>query len=94
MNDPQHNPEQLFYEQVSQLLGCELIYQPWPFSKKTRWNNRQPGNGRFVGHGIIRRYSSELIHVHLHNPRLVSCFTSEQQVFDAITTALLQGTNA
>jgi hypothetical protein len=87
MNHPYHNPEQLFYQQVSHLLDCELIYQPWPFSKKTRWNNRLPGNGRFPGRGLVRRFNSRMIQVHLTNPPLVGWYHQEHQALQAIEMA-------
>jgi hypothetical protein len=70
-------------------LQCaEHIYRPWPFSKKTRWNNRNPGNGRYPGHGIVRRFNSNSIHVNLHTPTLYAKFTNETAALEAIQVAV------
>lgn len=81
------NTEEGFYLSVAQLLGCEIDYTPYPYSKKTRWNNRLPGNGRFENHGVIRRFNSNNIHVFLRVPQLSGTFNSASSVLDAIQSA-------
>jgi hypothetical protein len=63
MNDPD------FYRECARLLGCEHDGQPFQYYKRTRWNNRKPGQGRFVGHGIIRVFGDD-VHVALTAPFL------------------------
>jgi hypothetical protein len=56
-----------FYEKCADLLGTEYDCQPFPWHKRTRWNNRVPGSGRYPGYGIIRKFGSK-IHVALQKP--------------------------
>jgi hypothetical protein len=89
MNENEISVEEGFYREIAIILGCDAHnYRPYPYSKRTRWNNREPGNGRYPGHGLIRRYSSTNISVSLHTPYVVGYFTSEQQALDAIKNAL------
>lgn len=46
-----------FYKNVSDILGIEHEYNT-PVPRRTRWNNRLIGNGRFPGFGLVRCYSS------------------------------------
>lgn len=59
--------EQDFYNRVAKILQIEYNYIV-PFFKKTRWNARCLGNGRFPGYGLIRMYGPKLIHVVLNHP--------------------------
>lgn len=54
--------EQDFYAKCGEILDIDHDYHR-PFSKRTRWNARTIGNGRYPGFGVIRRYSDTLIHV-------------------------------
>jgi hypothetical protein len=56
-----------FYNKCAELLGVEHEYLPFTHYKRTRWNNRTPGSGRFPGRGIIRKFGNQ-IHVALTNP--------------------------
>lgn len=49
-----------FYENVSKILGIPHEYSE-PVKKRTRWNNRKLGNGRFKGFGLVRCYGSGVI---------------------------------
>lgn len=85
---PHQQAEQAFYDAVAQLLGCAHDYDPWIYDRRTRWNHRRLGNGRFTQHGLVRRYSSTLIHVSLRQPALTSHYTSEQAALEAIAQAV------
>ena len=80
--------EQNFYLTVAQILGCETEYRPWPYLARTRWNHRNPGNGRYPQHGMVRRYSATMIHVALHTPKLTAVFRTEDQALAAISTCM------
>lgn len=56
-----------FYNKCAELLGAEHEYLPFTHYKRTRWNNRTPGSGRYPGYGIIRKFGNK-IHVALTNP--------------------------
>jgi len=89
MNENELSVEEGFYQTVAAMLGCdEHEYRPYPYTKRTRWNSREPGNGRYPGHGLVRRHSSTGISVSLHTPCVVGYFSSEQQSLDAIKNAL------
>jgi hypothetical protein len=80
--------EQAFYQAVAQQLGCAHEYNPWIYLSRTRWNHRRLGNGRYAEHGMVRRYSSTLIHVSLRSPMLNGCYHSEQAALEAIAQAV------
>ena len=95
MNLNQHQQdEQAFYQAVAHLLGCEHVYDPWMYEHRTRWNHRRLGNGRFAHHGIVRRYSSVLIHVSLRSPALSARYSSERHALTAIAQAVSVHTNS
>lgn len=58
-----------FYRECARLLDCEHEGEPFKYYRRTRWNNRVPGQGRFAGHGIIRVFGDK-VHVSLTNPQL------------------------
>ena len=96
--------QQEFYEKCAKLLGTDSLYveQPKPVTKysretgepyqpmthATRWGGREPGNGRFPGHGTIRIFSPEIINVSLRNPQLSGTFDSFEAVLDALRFAV------
>ena len=80
--------EAQFYLAVAKLLGCETTYAPWPYAVRNRWNHRYPGNGRYINHGMVRRYSATMIHVALHTPALSAVYDSDAQALAAIRQAL------
>jgi hypothetical protein len=77
-----------FYLTIGELLGCETKYQPSPYYKKTRWNNRTAGNGCYEGRGIVRRFSSENIHVQLRIPKLTGTYKTPESAITAIKESL------
>jgi len=82
MNENEISVEESFYRIIATILCCDKHdYTPYPYMKRTRWNNRNPGNGRYHGHGLVRRYSSSSIWVCLHTPHVMGHFASEQQAF-------------
>jgi hypothetical protein len=71
-----------FYHRCAALLGTEYDCQPFPYKRRTRWNNRKPGNGRYPGYGIIRKFGNQ-IHVALTNPiSHTRVYHSEAEVFE------------
>jgi hypothetical protein len=80
--------ENSFYQACADLLGVSYDYSPYPFSRRTRWNNRAPGNGRFPDHGLIRMHGPNLINVSLKNPRMSGFYYSVESALDAIKKAL------
>lgn len=56
-----------FYLQCAELLGTSYNCKPFPYSKRTRWNNRAPGSGRYPGFGTIRKFGNQ-VHMSLRHP--------------------------
>lgn len=84
---------ELFYQDVSDLLGIESNYRYDVYSVggkyRTRWNNRKPGNGRFEGYGIIRFFGPTVIHVAITKPVLFSgIFESKEEVLRVLKKTL------
>lgn len=91
MNEEKLSIEQGFYEECAKLLDCaEHTYRQYPYRKRTRWTNRfgGGGNGRYPGHGLIRMFAPNLIHVALFEPRLSGQFKSIEDVYAALKEAL------
>jgi hypothetical protein len=60
-----------FYAECAAILDCTHEGEPFAYRKRTRWNNRKPGQGRFPGRGIIRVFGSQ-VHIALTWPQPVS----------------------
>lgn len=84
MMNEKSSVEEGFYQTCAAMLGVAYQYKPGPY-RLTRWNNRNPGNGRFPGYGMIRMYGPNSIHVCLRHPEVVNrrC-TSMDEVFELI----------
>lgn len=59
--------ESVFYQQCADILNSESLYCKFPFEKRTRWNNRKAGNGRFANFGLIRCYGDK-VHINFRSP--------------------------
>lgn len=84
MNDEQ------FYAECAALLGTTHEGTAFPYRKRTRWNNRTPGRGRFTGRGTIRVFG-DIVHVALNNPSL-HFVGSKAQVLDLLSSSTHVGT--
>lgn len=73
-----------FYRECARLLGTSYDCVPFPFRKRTRWNNRTAGSGRFPGHGIIRVFGDE-VQVALTCPKL-TMVGSKDEVLDRLAS--------
>lgn len=51
------NDQEKFYDRCAQILNTSHKYRS-PVSRRTRWNNRIVGNGRFPGFGTISDHGS------------------------------------
>jgi hypothetical protein len=49
-----------FYARCGEILGIEHMWND-PVPRRTRWNTRLIGNGRFPGFGLIRCYGSQIM---------------------------------
>jgi hypothetical protein len=83
MNDEIAEQQGLFYNKVAELLGCtEHAYKKFPYRKRTRWNARVLGNGRYPGFGLVRIFGSK-VHISLYKPVRVNRW------FDSMELALV-----
>lgn len=83
--------KEIFYNKIAEILNSETTYiEPYFGNKRiTRWNNRNPGNGRYPGYGIIHMYSENFIQLNFYSHR--KTFTSTEDVLNFINT-LVQDT--
>lgn len=72
MREEHHAAEEAFYRECARLLDAVHTYHPWIGRPPNRWNNRNPGNGRFPGFGTIRMYGPNYIHISLRQPVVVN----------------------
>jgi hypothetical protein len=73
--------DEAFYDACAKLLGVEHDFVPFRYGKRTRWNNRRPGSGRFPGRGLVRAFGDR-VHLSLYRPKPVN------RLFDSRATAL------
>jgi hypothetical protein len=92
--------EEEFYGRCARLLNTEHDFHPIPVASKIprhdgtvrnvakgRYNQREPGNGRFPGHGLVRHFGLA-IHVNLHTPKVYGIFKDPELALEAIARAL------
>jgi hypothetical protein len=77
VNNYEEMTDEQFYAECAALLGSPHEGEPFRFHKRTRWNNREPGQGRFPGRGIIRSFGST-VHVALLDPAISMTGTKEE----------------
>lgn len=66
-----------FYAECAALLGTSHEGERFQHYKRTRWNNRSPGRGRFPGRGLIRCFGHS-VHVALLDPPISMMGTKEE----------------
>lgn len=78
-----------FYIRCAEIIGISYECSPFPYYKRTRWNNRNPGSGRYPGFGIIRKFGDQ-IHVSLrHTISHNKIYNSEKDVFTFLENMIL-----
>lgn len=87
MNEKNYEVEERFYQACAKLLCAPHEYRPFAPRRRNRWN-RLKGNGRFPGHGCVRMFGENSIHVMLTKPRLNKSFSSCDAALAAIRDAL------
>ena len=73
-----------FYIKCGELLQSNTVYAPFPYYRRTRWNNRVAGSGRYEGKGVIRVFSETMIHVALNEPEIRGVYNSKEAVLSLI----------
>lgn len=69
-----------FYARVGELLGTEHEGEAFRYSRRTRWNNREAGPGRYPGRGVVRYLGPRHIVLALREPSVYRVFQSEEAV--------------
>jgi hypothetical protein len=59
-----------FYAECAAIIGSPHEGEAFTHYKRTRWNNRTAGRGRFPGCGIIRVFG-DTVHISLKEPKQV-----------------------
>lgn len=74
-----------FYAEVGAILGTgheSLVHSP--FYERNRWNNRQAGNGRYPGHGLVRWHGQNQIVISFRSGRINGLYESPADALQAI----------
>jgi len=69
-----------FYARCGEIIGVEHDWNE-PVKRRTRWNNRFLGNGRYPGFGTIRFFNPNFIHV-MSRHHGAKTFKGEEEVYD------------
>lgn len=75
-----------FYTKVAEVLETDYTFWKPTGLWKKRWGPRDPGNGRYPGHGLVRIFGSQ-VHVSLYDPPLSKVFDSKEMAFAEIVWA-------
>lgn len=76
----------IFYEKCAEIMGTTYDGKVFPWSSRTRWNDRVPGSGRFPGFGIIRCFGGN-IQVALRFPvNHHKIYKTEKEVLDFLSS--------
>jgi hypothetical protein len=74
-------PAEQFYAEVAEILGTTHDYRE-P-KRRTRWNARQVGNGRFPGWGLVRLFGDAvLVCLRRGPPPLIRRFASREEALE------------
>ena len=76
-----------FYAAVADILGAEHIGNPFPYYRRTRWNNRAGGRGRYPDHGIVRCFGG-VIHIALTSPLINTIVNSKEDALALISESI------
>lgn len=60
-----------FYARCGKILGIKHNWNT-PVKKRTRWNTRRIGNGRFPGYGLIRVYGDSIMVINRQGSKMYS----------------------
>jgi hypothetical protein len=74
-----------FYAQCGEILGIEHKWND-PVPRRTRWNTRLIGNGRFPGFGLIRCYGYQIMVTSKDGTKM---FDTSDSVYKYLTEIML-----
>lgn len=67
-----------FYETCSIILGIPHVFRS-PVRRRTRWNTRFLGNGRYPGFGLVQCFGSSIRVISKHGTKV---FKTYEEVYD------------
>jgi hypothetical protein len=67
-----------FYETCSAILGIPHVFRS-PVARRTRWNTRLLGNGRYAGFGLVQCFGSSIRVVSKHGTKV---FKTYEETYD------------
>lgn len=67
------------------ILSSHSYIEPYHGSNRVnRWTNRNPGNGRYEGIGVVRYFSKSLIHIILDNSSKTYIVKTPEEAFEIL----------
>ena len=82
MNMKTNDERRVFYDTVSSILKIEHEFHD-PVRRRTRWNARFLGNGRFPGFGLVQCFGHAIRVVSKNGTKV---FYSYEEVYDYLKT--------
>ena len=73
-----NDEKRVFYDTVSLILNIEHQFHD-PVRRRTRWNTRIKGNGRFPGFGLVQCFGSTVRVASKHGTKV---FKTYEEVYD------------
>ena len=74
------------------MLNAQYEGEPFKFYKRTRWNNRKAGQGRYPGFGTIKHFGS-FIQVNLYYPvNHTKSYKNEKELFTFLESLCINNT--
>jgi hypothetical protein len=64
-----------FLAKCGEILNIEHLWND-PVPRRTRWNNRLIGNGRFPGFGLIRCFGNNIVVTSKNGTKVFACTNS------------------
>lgn len=67
-----------FYDRCAEIINTQYNCESFKYKKRTRWNNRKAGSGRFPDFGTIRVYG-KIVHISLTKPIFLNVVCQSKQ---------------
>ena len=76
--------KEAFYAKCAEILNIEHVFHA-PVRRRTRWNARFLGNGRYPGFGLVQCYGCA---VRVISKRGTRVFKTYEEVYEYLTTSV------
>ena len=84
MNMKSSEEKEEFYANCSSILGIPHVFRD-PVTRRTRWNTRFLGNGRYPGFGLVQCFGSSIRVVSKNGTKI---FYSYEEVYDYLNKVI------